>query len=98
MARTLDTMPPKSGPSRGKYDWTNWLNGQPWQLDVAEDGDITPGTKPKAFRAALHQAASKRSGKYEMVVQRTEGKGDDPLTPGSSVAVRFLPAPRDTTE
>lgn len=68
MARELEAFPEKHGNS--KYDWTQWLNGRPWQLVQGEDFDIPLGS----FRTSAIQAAKERGGKV-----RTSKTGENTL-------------------
>ena len=70
MAKELDVFP--GGPTRGKYPWEDWLNGNPWELEPGEDFDIDLAS----MRAVASRAAKHAGKKLRSRVLHREGKPD----------------------
>jgi hypothetical protein len=68
MARTLDSFPDEAEQvARGRYPWSKWLDGKPWELEKGTPDEVKAGTKDfhvacKSFTSAAKQAARSRNG------------------------------------
>ena len=46
------------GPTRGRYDWSTWLNGDVWELESGDDFEVDI-----ASMRAIASRAAKQAGK-----------------------------------
>lgn len=97
MARTLNAFPDGHEQSkRQRYPWSEWLNGEVWELHRGSEGDVEEGkadftVTTKSFASAVKQATTNRKGDVriatleggETVVIQFMKRDDDGSTPAS---------------
>lgn len=72
MAKRLDRFP--GGPTRDRYDWDQWFDGEPWLLKKGEDYEIATAS----MRAAVSRAA-KDAGKKVRTRVGSDSAGTETL-------------------
>lgn len=69
MARMLEEFPETIERQDGKYPWSDWANGQPWELEQGVDFN----TKVTSFRQTCAKVAQRRGQESPRTAIRREG-------------------------
>lgn len=64
MARKVAQMPNRYG-NRAQYPWSDWFDGDVWELTADEDFKV----KPARFRATAYMAAARRSMQISVMIR-----------------------------